>query len=70
MKCPILVAGYWSSVPGVNTSRTDCLKEECAWYHSKNQACSMLTLAQGSTYVHKVLLAIESKMPPEGQFRK
>lgn len=59
MKCPLIPQMKYTTFELIESQPGDCLKEECAWYYKENQSCSMLTLAQGSTYIHKVLLAIE-----------
>lgn len=70
MKCPLFCIGDRRVQLGEETEYGDCLKEECAWWYRENHACSILTLAQGGTYIHKVLLEMATKMPHEEQFRR
>ena len=70
MKCPLTFKTHYYPEKAVAIRGGDCLKEECAWWFRENSGCSVLTLAQGSTYIHKVLLSMEKKMPHARQFLK
>lgn len=65
MKCPLFQAG-WLMKDNVGTSsEADCLEDDCAWWYKENNTCAIVTLAQGSTYIHKVLLTLANKMPKD-----
>lgn len=70
MKCPLLAHKTYIEDDWPTQVYEDCLKQECAWWYKENGSCALLTLAQGSTYLHKVLLDMEKKMPHEKQFRR
>ena len=65
MKCPMLTMYATTfKIPEEYQDR-DCLGDECAWWYQENEACSMLTLAQGVTYLHKASLVIAARMPKD-----
>jgi len=68
MKCPLRNASIQYTDEEVGIDTWDCLKEGCAWWCEENNACALLTLAQGITYIHSELLMIEKRMPHKGQF--
>ena len=62
MKCPLTYDAY-SSEDGQRVGEWDsCLEAECAWWYKDNSCCSILTLAQGSIYIHKAALSIEREL--------
>ena len=63
MKCPLLMAGYWSSIPGFNTAKTDCLKEECVWWDKNYGHCAILGLSHELSYLASELVEIRNKLP-------
>lgn len=70
MKCPIISAGV-AADPNIGAySGTDCLKEECAWWDSNNERCSVLVMALRIENLSDTLDTIEKKMPHVGQFTK
>ena len=68
MKCPLSSHLEPHSCGGWLNIWDECIEKECAWWYKENNTCSILTLAQGSTYLHAVLLAIEAKMPFSPKF--
>jgi len=70
VKCPLLVQmSYIKSLPRYEMA-TACLKEECALWFKDNESCSIATIAQGTVYLHKVMLEVAEKMPTWRQFAK
>jgi len=61
MKCPLLMVATATSGLINRTDIDQCINEECAWWHKANEACSILTIAQGVVYLHKELLSLKGK---------
>jgi len=61
VKCPLLQRYLIQGEDNALEALDNCLQEECAWWYRENECCSMLTLAQGSTYIHKALLDIANR---------
>ena len=70
MKCPLLLAGYWSSTPGINTIKTDCLQKKCAWWDGRFFQCVIFTGAEALYNLRNDIKDIIGKMPHEAQFKK
>lgn len=54
MFCPLLVIARPEAEIGLS-SEHDCLKEDCAWWDSFNERCSVLTLARQATIANSQL---------------
>ena len=63
MKCPLRNTTTHFPDEQVGIDTWDCLQDKCAWWYKENNACGILTIAQGATYLHKALVALDSKMP-------
>ena len=63
MKCPILTAGYWSNSPGFATSKTDCLKEECAWWDKDKDMCFRASEVLELRFLRSLVKEMQDKMP-------
>ena len=70
MKCPLLVSGWWSKEPGFKTSKTDCLKQECAWWNVGLECCHIREIAVSLEVLSDSLDEISAKMPSGQSFVK
>ena len=70
MKCPLIAIAWGNLAKNQPVIYPDCLKEECAWWNSELEACSVVSLELELASLVEVLTAIGSKMPHEEQFRK
>jgi len=63
MKCPLLVAGYWGNTPGFNTTKTDCLQEECALWDRHFEQCSLLSVSEHLWDMRGEVADIKARIP-------
>lgn len=70
MKCPLQNRLVSFTPEKYGYEMGECLQEECAWWLEENDCCAILTLAQGSTYIHRAVLDLVNKMPHEAEFRR
>ena len=70
MKCPLSknICEEGSYPPDMEYK--NCLEGECAWWYAENNTCALLTLAQGSVYVHKALLDMSKIVHCDVELRK
>ncbi len=45
MKCPLLEISWQIARPGEKAYKSDCLKEECAWWRESVELCAMPDIA-------------------------
>lgn len=69
MKCPILEIGWMQVKVGDKGVSSDCLKEGCAWWSKRLEACSVPALAANLMGLNETMLHLANKMPHEEQFR-
>lgn len=70
MKCPLFMSARYKIGFKDREVIEDCLKEECAWWISDIQMCSVRDIALELQTTQHRLQDMEHKMPHEGQFRK
>ena len=70
MKCPLMLI----SSPGLgrqkDTSASDCLKADCAWWIPAFECCAVWEMAIRLASTADQLFNIHDDMPHEEQFRK
>lgn len=67
MKCPLILAGYWSSAPGFNTPKTGCIEEECAWWIPKFGCCAVCEMVITLRATADELSLIREILPERGK---
>ena len=65
MKCPIILAGWNAARGGDLVFRSECRKEECAWWINNSQQCAINKLGAELYVIGEVLEEIRDKMPHE-----
>jgi hypothetical protein len=63
MKCPLLIIATLIEQGRYDWAKSDCLKEECAWWHGREAECSISSLARDIKVIKSSLYAIEAKTP-------
>ena len=62
MKCPLLIIATLSGQGRYDWAKSDCLKEECAWWVNNSQQCVMNKLGVELWVIGEVLEEIRDKM--------
>ena len=73
MKCPLFESMRYIPHYQGTEQATDCLQEECAWWHKKWDHCALLSIASIAEHIEQVddtLQCMLVKMPDELQLRK
>jgi len=67
MKCPLLMYNYLPDESPTEGKRTDCIKEECAWWDNVLEDCCFRVAAKASDRTERVLTDILAKLPQARQ---
>lgn len=70
MKCPILMYNYLPDENPTEGKRTDCIKEDCAWWDKDFTRCSVLTIAVKVGVLQSIVKDVRDKMPSPEFFKK
>jgi len=70
MRCPILEIGWMQTKIGDKGQSSDCLKEECAWWHRTHGKCVIHNIAMNLENLTAANTLLCGKLAHEEQFRK